>query len=248
MAMVRLIRSELRKLTTTRMPWGFLAVLALVAAGTAAAVIWGTDADGSKDFVSTGADQQSLTAFASNAMLIAGLFGAMAVAREYAHGTAVATFLITPRRRRAVLAQYIAITIGGAVLGLAGAGLSVGGVALALPTTEYGFLMSGADVIRVLAAASLMGASGALFGAGIGECVRNTGGAVAGSVLGLLVVPPLVVQMIPDAVGWVPAALGAVLSGLGGDLGVPAAIAVTTGWGLVPALTGLVFVQKRDVV
>jgi hypothetical protein len=85
MTMTRLIRSELRKLTTTKMPWAFLAVLAVIAALNAFAVVSGTDMDGSKAFIATEADQQSLMAFAFNAFMGAGLFGAIAVAREATH-------------------------------------------------------------------------------------------------------------------------------------------------------------------
>lgn len=66
MTMTRLIRAELRKLTSTRMPWAFLLVLLTIAAINAFAVIAGTDFDGSKGFISTEADQQSLVAFAAN--------------------------------------------------------------------------------------------------------------------------------------------------------------------------------------
>lgn len=43
MTWARLVRSELRKLTTTKMPWAFLAVLIVLAALTATAVVIGTD-------------------------------------------------------------------------------------------------------------------------------------------------------------------------------------------------------------
>ena len=81
----RLVRGELRKLTTTKLPWGFLAVLLLFAGIDAAVVVWGTDMDGSKTFISTAEDQQSLMAFAFNAMLGTGLFGAIAVEIGRAH-------------------------------------------------------------------------------------------------------------------------------------------------------------------
>lgn len=84
MSFSRLVRAELRKLTTTRMPWAFLAVLIAIAAINASAVIWGTDFDGSKDFISTADDQRSLIAFAGNAVMAAGLFGAIAVAASTA--------------------------------------------------------------------------------------------------------------------------------------------------------------------
>jgi len=125
MTSFRLVRAELRKLSTTKMPWAFLAVLVTIAGITAVAVIVGTDADGSKAFISTAADQKSLMAFAYNGLMIAGLFGAIAVAREYGHDTVVPTFLIEPRRHRAVLAQLAAVTLAGGVLGFVGTALTM---------------------------------------------------------------------------------------------------------------------------
>jgi ABC-2 type transport system permease protein len=176
------------------------------------------------------------------------LLGAIAVSREYGHGTVVPTFLAAPRRYRAVLAQYTALLVGGALLGLVGAGLTILGLAVTLPTTAHGFLMPTGGVIRVVTASAFMGASGALLGAGIGATVRNMGGAVTGAVLVLLVIPPLAVQLAPEAISWVPGTLVRVLSGLGGDLGMLAAVVAVTIWGAVPAVVGLVMVQRRDVV
>lgn len=252
---VPLLRSELRKLATTRMPLAFVAVLAVIAAVNAAAVTWGTDFDGSKTFVSTSADQRSLIAFGSNAVIIAGLFGAIAVAREYGHGTVIPTFLSSPRRHRAVLAQYGAVATGGALIGLVGAALTVLAVALALTTTEFSFMVSTAGVVRVLAAATYAGAAGAVLGAGIGAVVRNAGGAVTGTVLALIVAPPLTVQLINDASSWVPAPLAIALAGVDPEAAsverLPnafGAMVVLAMWALVPALIGMVTVGRRDVV
>src|SRR5918994_77268 len=112
MKWLRLVRGEIRKLTTTKLPLGFFAVLVLIAGIDAAVVMFGTDMDGSKTFIATAADQQSLMAFAFNAMLGTGLFGAIAVAREYGHNTVVPTYLTSPRRTRAVLAQLTAVISG----------------------------------------------------------------------------------------------------------------------------------------
>lgn len=244
----RVLRAELRKLTTTMMPLAFLAVLVAISATTATAVIWGTDMDGSKAFIATGADQKSLMAFAANAFMIAGLFGAIAVAREYGHGTAVPTFLSEPRRHRAVSAQDAAVLLGGAVLGLVGAALTVIAVAAALPLTDYHFMVSVLDVTQVLAASVFAGAAGAVLGAGIGGVIRNTGGAVAAAVVVLIIAPPLIVQLASGANSWMPTALANVLSGVTTDVGGPAAIAALTAWGVVPAATGLLAVNRRDVV
>ena len=248
MTMTRLTRSELRKLTTTKMPWAFLAVLALLAGLNAFAVIAGTDMDGSKDFIATEADQQSLVAFGANALAIAGLFGAIAVAREYGYHTVVPTFLASPRRHRAVLAQLSAVAFSGGVLGLVGAGLTVAAVAFALPTTDFGFLVSAGNVTRVLAASAFAGAAGAVLGAGIGSLVRNVGGAVTGTVLALFIAPPLVVQLASGTASWMPSVLANVLSGVGNEVGQPAAVAAVAAWALIPAAAGLIAVQRRDVV
>ena len=248
MTWTRLIRAELRKLTSTKMPWAFLVVLVTIGAINACAVVFGTDMDGSKTFISTAADQQSLMAFAANAMMIAGLFGAIAVAREYGHGTVVPTFLVEPRRHRAVLAQLTAVFLGGGVLGLVGAALTASAVAVSLRATDYTFMVSTGDVAQLLAASAFAGGAGAVLGAGIGALVRNTGGAVTGAVLLLIVAPPLIVQLASGAASWVPNVLANVLSGTATDVAVPGALAALALWALIPAMVGLVAVHRRDVV
>ena len=248
MSMKRLIRSELRKLTSTKMPWAFLGVLVAIAAINAFAVVAGTDMDGSKTFISTEADQQSLMAFAANAFMGSALFGAIAVAREYGHHTVVPTFLASPRRHVATAAQLTAVALGGAVLSFVGAGLTIIAVALALPTTEFGFLVSAGNVAEVLAASTFTGAAGAVLGAGIGAVIRNVGGAVTTTVLALIVAPPLVVQLANDTASWMPNVLANVLAGVGDDVSQPAAIAAMLVWAAFPALIGLFAVQRRDVV
>lgn len=248
MSMKRLIRSELRKLTSTKMPGAFVLVLVVIAALNAFAVISGTDMDGSKAFISTEADQQSLMAFAFNAFMGAGLFGAIAVSREYGHHTVVPTYLASPRRHRAVLAQLTAVALGGCVLSIIGAVLTVAAVAVALPTTDYGFLVSISNVIRVIAASAFAGAAGAILGAGIGAIVRNVGGAVTLAVFIFFVAPGLVVQLANGTASWMPATLAAVISGTLDDVSELAAVLALAAWAAIPAIIGLIAVQRRDVV
>ncbi|MDJ0960662.1 MAG: hypothetical protein QNJ88_08390 [Acidimicrobiia bacterium] len=244
----RTVRAELRKLTSTRMPLAFLIVLTAIGAATAMAVAFGTDMDGSKTFISTAADQQSLMAFAANAVLVAGLFGAIAVAREYGHGTVVLTFLTTPGRPQAVAAQLAATFVAGSLLGLVGAGISAGSVAAGLVATDYTFMVATADLVQVLAASTLAGGTGAVLGAGIGAFVRNTGGAVTGTILLLLIMPPLAVQMVSETASWVPNTLADVMSGVDGTVSIGLAVVAMSLWALVPAAIGLAAVTRRDVV
>ena len=245
---LRIVRAELRKLTSTKMPLAFLIVLVVIGAATAIAVAFGTDMDGSQTFISTSADQQSLMAFAANALVIAGLFGAIAIAREYGHGTVVLTFLTTPKRLRAVLAQLAAAFVAGSMLGLVGAGISAGSVATGLTATSYGFMVSTGDLFQVLAASTLAGGAGAVLGAGIGAFVRNTGGAVTGTILLLVILPPLAVQMVSETASWIPGTLADVVSGIDSTVGIGAAIAAIMAWAFVPATIGLAAVTRRDVV
>jgi len=248
MTWLRLVRAEIRKLTTTKLPLGFLAVLLVIAGIDAAVVMFGTDMDGSKGFIATAADQKSLMAFGFNAMMGTGLFGAIAVAREYGHHTVVPTFLTSPRRARAMLAQFTAVLLGGATLGLLGQALITAGVAVALPSTEYGFMVPAGDLTQLLAASTLAGAIGAVLGAGLAAVIRNVGGAVTAVVLVLFMIPPLAVQMFSDAASWIPPALNAVISGVSTDLSLWAALAALLAWAITPAAVGLVAIQRRDVV
>lgn len=255
MSVSRLFRAEVRKLTTTKMPLAFLAVLAGIAVINASLVRWGTDFDGSKAFISTADDQQSMMAFGQNALLICGLFGAIAAAREYTYSTAIWTFLASPRRHRAVLAQLGAIGSGGAVLGLAGALLTAGGVAGAAATTEFGFLVPVADVARVAVATAIAGAVGAVLGAGLGIVLRTAGGAVTGVVLALMVIPPLLAQLNSDTAPWLPSALATTLAGVTAEAAgverqvtVVAAIGVLAVWAMVPSIAALIVTDRRDVV
>ena len=248
MTWLRLVRAEIRKLTTTKLPWGFLAVLVVIAGLDAAVVAFGTDMDGSKAFVATAADQQSLMAFAFNAMLGTALFGAIAAAREYGHGTVVPTFLTCPKRPRAILAQLAAVLFAGAALALVGQSLMIAAVALALRSTQYGLMVSAGDITQLLAASALAGAIGAVLGAGLGVVIRNVGGTVTTAVLVLFVIPPLAVQLVNDAGSWIPTTLFAVISGVSTDVSMWAALMAVAAWALVPAAAGIMAVQRRDIV
>jgi len=245
---INLLRSELLKLTTTRMPVAFGAVLVVLAVVNGFAVAAGTDMDGSKTFISTGADQQSLVAFAANALMLAGLFGATAAAREYAHNTVIATFLTTPDRPRAVRAQFTAIAAGGGVLGAAGAALTIIALALSLPLTDHGFMVSVGGISQVLLASAWAGAAGAVLGAAIGEVMRNVGGAVTGAVVVLVIAPPVFVQLASGAAPWMPTTLALVISGVADDTSVLAATVAIGLWALIPALVAGWSVERRDVV
>lgn len=244
----RLLRSELRKLTTTRLPLWFLGALVLIAVAVAAAVLIGAGTDDAEGLFDTLAAQTSLLAFGTNAMMIAGLFGAITMASEFTHGTIVPTLLLAPHRWRATSAQLAAALVGGAVLGFVGASLVLAGGAIALPLAGFDLLLPFGTSVRLVLSAALAGAMGAVFGAGIGAVVRNTGGAVTAVVVLLMLAPPIVAQLSAAAASWVPGTLVGVVSGLGDGPALPAAVAALVVWGSIPALVGIGSIGRRDAI
>lgn len=248
MTWLRLLKAEGRKLVTTRLLWGFLGALVLFSVIVAIAVVLGSATDDAVGFVDTSEAQRSLLAFGSNAMVFGGLFGATAVAREYTHRTVVPTYLLSPVRHRVQLAQLLAVLLAGAVLGAVGGGLTVAAGAVSLPLVDQQLLLSGGEVVRLVAVAGLAGATGAVLGAGFGALLRNTGGAVTAVVLLLLVGPPLVSQLLVEVAVWVPGSLIGVLAGIADGHTIGVALTALLAWGLVPAVAGLAAVERRDVI
>lgn len=248
MRWIRVARAELLKLTTTRLLWGFLAALVAIAAINALAILMGTDMDGSKAFIATAEDQRSLLAFGVNALLGTGLFGAIAVAREYGHTTVVPMFLSTPRRHLAMLAQLTAVMIGGLLLGLLAEALVLVVGAVSLQFTDYTFMLSAGTVVQLLATSMLAGGVGAVLGGGIGAIVRNGGGAVAVAVLVLFIAPQMIPQFAPEAGEWMPAMLLTSIAGVADGPTLVPAIGALLGWGLAMSLLAIGAVQRRDVV
>ena len=87
-----------------------------------------------------------------------------------------------------------------------------------------------------------------MLGAGIGTLVRNTGGAVTGTIVLLLILPPLAVQAVGETARWIPTTIANVMSGVDSATSIGAAIAAIGMWAVVPAAIGLFAVTRRDVV
>ena len=248
MSALRSFRSEIRKLTTTPLPLWFLGGIVLVALGVAAAVGLGAGTDDAAGLFGTLAAQSSLLAFGANAMMIAGLFGAIAMANEHAHGTIVPTILARPRRGAATTAQFAGVFVVGALLGVLGGAATLVAGAIALPSVGIDYLLPHATALRLVASAALAGGVGAVAGAGVAAIVRHLGGAVTTVFVVLLIGPPIVAQLSPAAGAWVPGTLIDALSGIGTRPLDGASLAALLGWGVVPAIVGLMAVRKRDVV
>jgi len=107
-----MIRSEFRKLTTIRGPWLLLAAGPLiVVAGVTGLVVSGGN-------VQDPAVQSQALAHVGLAAMLTLIFGILAVAGEYRHGTITDTYLSFPARGRVVTAKLGVYALVGAAAGL----------------------------------------------------------------------------------------------------------------------------------
>jgi ABC-2 type transport system permease protein len=139
------------------------------------------------------------------------------------------------------------VLVAGAMLALVGQALVIGGVALALPSTDYASWSRLAALCACWQHRCSRELSVPSSAPGLGAVIRNIGGAVTTAVLVLFVIPPLAVQLISGTASWILPALFAVITGVSTEVSLWAALLSVAAWALIPAAAGLVAVQRRDV-
>lgn len=251
--MIRLLHTELRKLTTTWLLLGYLAVAVLLGAIVLLPIVFAQTGQMPQGFsLDTAQAQKQLLVQASTGILLGALLGTVSAAREFGHGTAVRTFLIAPHRAPAMGAKLALTVTAGALIGLVLSGVSVVTVAIALPLAGYEFQLGASAVGQQVGVAVLAGVVGAALGTGIGMITRRTGPAVAGIVVVLFIVEPLLGNTISSVAPWLPTSL---LSGLAGTMttggaqppSTTAAVLALLAYGAVPMAVALADVTRRDV-
>jgi ABC-2 type transport system permease protein len=136
----------------------------------------------------------------SLSQLIIGVLAAVFVGSEYASGLIRTTFGAAARRTRVLRAKaivfgcatWLAMTTGAVGAFFAGSAVYSGN----LPSYAIG----DSGVLRAVLSAGFYGACVALTGIAIGFLVRSTAAAI-GLLLGLLMLAPLLVDLVPGAVG-----------------------------------------------
>ena len=193
------IRTEFRKLATIRSPWLLLAAgPVIVVAGITGLVLSGTN-------VHDPAAQNRAMAHVGLAAVFTLIFGILAVAGEYRHGTITDTFLSFPGRGRVIAAKL-------AVYGLAGAaaGLVSSAAALAVTASWWAakgavFHLSAAGIWQTLAGGVAANCAFALIGVGLGALIRNVAGAVALALAWIALIEGIAGQLIgPGLARWLP--------------------------------------------
>jgi ABC-type transport system involved in multi-copper enzyme maturation permease subunit len=262
LTLARVIRSEWIKLRTLRGTWVFLAavVLLLVAlSAVAAAVSTGSvespDGGGPPGFDTSDPLTTVLTG-STFAVLLLGVFGALAGAREFGSRMIVASVAAVPRRWQVLTGKAVvvtALTVPAALVGTFAAffvGMAV------LGAGDGATVAIGDDGV----VAELFGMTGyltaiALLGLGLGVLLRSVASSISTLVAGVLVLPGLAAALLPaswDTILQVlptnaAAAFTAVTSGTDDLLSSGAGVAVLAAWVVVALGAAAVSFQRRDV-
>ena len=177
--MIGLMRSEIRKILTTRLWWGLL--IGLVVSWGALTVLQGLlagrnpggGAPSTPGFDDPGTIRQIYTGGLGVAYLFALAFGVIAMAGEFRQQTITSTVLSSPRRSRVAVAKLAVVALAGLCYGLVGvaSGAVAGGIVIAARGGHVDLLAD--DVPRALLAAAVAVALWAVLGLGVGTLIRN---------------------------------------------------------------------------
>jgi ABC-2 type transport system permease protein len=241
--MTALVRAELLRLRSARSTWALLGTAVAVSVLMMALVLAGA---GSVQGAGSGTAEQTellVGAGAVAAELLAAVYGVLLVTGERSSRTLTASLLVTPDRRRVVLAKVLAGAAAGALVATALVALGVGVAAGAGSTAGTG--------LRPLTGTVLMAAGSGAIGVGVGVVVRHQTAAVAVPVLWLLVLETLLTGFqLSWLRPWLPGGALAALSGarFTGSLPMAVAAGVVVAYAAALLLPGTRSFARRDVV
>ncbi len=257
---MNLIKSEWRKLIYARANWGLLVAATLVSMLSVAVTPFIIDSQGELLGLSleSQAAVDSVYANGISGYVFAIILGILLMAGEFRHGTAVATFLTSPKRGAVVANKLGIAALSGILLMWISTAFSMATGWLALQSFENVAAPSENLVLNSLMAATIGGAVLGLIGVAIGSLVRNQMLAIVGSLVYLFIIDPILLAVWPDAGKWLPSGLITAMMAL--DLDAPelgfdtsnylppvTAALVLLGIGAVFAAAAITTSLRRDV-
>jgi ABC-2 type transport system permease protein len=236
-----LIRSEIRKLITTRTIYLFAVAMVIVAAVTVA--------DPNQD-TGTWTKPFNEQPFVFFTTLLTRLFilviGIRVITDEFRHGTAVPTFLSAPSRKKVVAAKAIVVGATGLIIAMLAATTMVV-AAMVAARSDGTSLVIGADGVWSLTGMALGGVLWAIIGLGLGAIIRNQLIATVGGLVWLMALEDVVRGQLGKWDGFLPGQAGLAL-GVAPSARVLAIAAITlTIYAVVAVFGGVLLVERRDV-
>ena len=208
--MKNLLQSELRKLIYLRSNWLLLLWSGLFAAlGTVAPIlVFNSESRGmGMGFSGTNTPEGINAVFANAAggYLFALIMGILIMTNEFRHGTAVGTFLVTPKRSTVLVAKLIAAAIAGLVVQVFSFLIATSAGVITLGFFEPHAPVTSELLWKIFRASVLSGIVLGIVGVGLGALVKNQIAAVTGAVIWTLIVEGLVVAFVESVGKYLPA-------------------------------------------
>lgn len=257
---MNLIKAELRKLLYSRSTFGLLLASILVAVLSTVVTPIVIDQDDSGLFGSL-EDQALVDGVYANAIssyIFAIILGILIMSGEFRHGTAVATFLASPKRARVLVAKLVVAAFAGAAFQIISAALAVAAGFYTLTFFERAVAPSATVFVNLAAAALASGAVLGLVGVAIGSLIRNQLVAIVSTLIWLFVLEPVALLLFVDVAKWLPTGAITGMLALQFDaeqIGVSTAdylspgisTLVLLGYGAIFTFLALVTSMKRDI-
>jgi hypothetical protein len=189
---IRLVRSELRKLLSTQVWfWLLLGSLALTAVSVVGQILTDGSANTTGPRLVSAEGQRNLFAQSSTPMLFVAVLGILGITAEYRHLTVTPTYLATPRRNLVVAAKLITYAVVGLVYAVLCALLVIAMAKPWLATRHIPVSLTANRIPLVLLAAVAAVAIYGVVGVGVGALVRNQVAAVVVTLAFVFLVEPL---------------------------------------------------------
>ena len=213
--MTRVLRSELLKLRTIRMPWY---VLATAAGLTVAEVAFKASRAGAGRRMAipplnTVAGLTRVITSSDFALLLAVVLGVIIASGEFHHRTATATYLAQPHRTRVLVAKLATASSFGLLFGAVAAALATG-IGLAFVAAKgYPVTVPTGTIVQYFAGAALASALLAAIGVGIGSLVRSQVTAVVGVLVWGFVIERIIGALYSSVATYLPFTAATTLAG-----------------------------------
>lgn len=256
--MMSMVRSEFRKVTTTKvLLWLTIATIAFSALNVVLLVFLtprAMDIDPELNLLLDPAYVTNILGAAGSSSIFILILGIIGMTSEYRHMTITSTFLATPKRPRVLIAKGITYALLGAALGLIAFITSLAVTLIALMSDEH----APVDIVtalQILGGVVLAFAIYAFVGVSVGALIRNQVAAIVGALVWVLIIEALLTVFVDWIGKWLPGgALDAVLqttnvTGRGGEDILPTAIGVVVllGYAVLFGLLASLTTLRRDI-
>jgi ABC-2 type transport system permease protein len=182
-----------------------------------------------------------------------GLLGVLAISSEYTSGLIRTTLSAVPHRRLVLAAK--ALVLAGTVATVATASCLAAYFSFQLLLSDHRLRTSLTDpgVLRAVLGGGLYLTAVALLGLGLGAAMRSSAGAIA-TLLGLLLIPPLLLELLPDAwktaaTPYTPLEAGSAIVSVHqdpGSLGPGGGFALFCAYTVLALTAGFILINQRD--